>query len=167
MTEKINSPVSNTHLNELIITRIFNAPRELVWKAWTDPRHLTRWWGPKDFTSPNCKIDLRIGGRYLFCMRSKEGQEIWSTGIYKEIVPLSRIVCTDSFADEKGNVVSAAHYGMSDDFPIEMEVTITLEEENGKIKMTLRHAGFPAGNMIEMTNTGWNESFDKLANSLK
>lgn len=64
---------AKTEARELVITRIFAAPRKLVWKAWTNPEHLMRWWGPKDFTSPACKIDLRVGGKYLFCMRSKEG----------------------------------------------------------------------------------------------
>jgi uncharacterized protein YndB with AHSA1/START domain len=154
--------------NKLVVTRIFNAPRELVWKAWTDPVHMMRWWGPKNFTAPVIKINLKVGGKYLCCMRSAEGQEFWSIGIYKEIVPFEKIVCTDSFADEKGNVVHASHYGMpGDDFPMEMEVTIQLEDLDGKTKMTLIHVGLPSGDMQDMTSVGWNESFDKLVESLK
>jgi uncharacterized protein YndB with AHSA1/START domain len=151
---------------EIVITRGFDAPRELVWKAWTTPEGLMRWWGPKGFTSPTCKIDLRVGGRYLYCMRSPEGQDFYSTGVYKEIVPPERIVCTDSFADDKGNVVPASHYGMGDDFPLELQVTVTFEELKGKTKMTLRHVGIPSGTMSDMTQAGWNGSFDKLAESL-
>jgi len=159
---------TKTEAREIVITRIFDAPRELVWKAWTNPKHLMRWWGPKDFTAPVCKVDLRVGGKYLYCMRSKEGQEFWSTGTYKEIVPLERLVCSDSFADEKGNVVPASHYGMpGDNWPLELTVTITLEDLRGKTKMTLTHSGIPSGQMKEMTGAGWNESFDKLAESLK
>jgi uncharacterized protein YndB with AHSA1/START domain len=95
-----------------------------------------------------------------------DGQPIWSTGVYREIVPFERIVVTDSFADENGNVVSATHYGMPDDFPLEMLVTVELEEVDGKTKMTLRHEGLPAGEMLEGAGTGWKESFDKLAESL-
>ena len=156
---------SETLENVVVVNRIFNAPVELVWKAWTNPQHLMRWWGPKTFTSPACKIDFRVGGKYHFCMRSPEGQDIWSTGIYREIVPLKKIVWTDSFADEKGNVVSANHYGMGD-LPMEFEVTITFEDQGGKTKFSLRHRGLPAGEMIEMTQLGWNESLDKLAESL-
>jgi len=176
-----NNPSTNTLERELVITRLFDAPRELVWKAWTDPKHLMRWWGPKDFTSPFCKLDFRVGGKYLFCMRSSkllpspggsppitEGQEFWSTGVYREIVPMEKIVCTDSFADEKGNVVPASHYGMpGDDWPMECTVTIEFEDLGDKTKMTLTHVGIPAGQMKEMTGAGWNESFDKLAESLK
>ncbi|MBX7152698.1 SRPBCC domain-containing protein [bacterium] len=152
---------------ELVITRIFDAPRELVWKAWTDPQHLMRWWGPKNFTSPLCKIDLRVGGKYLFCMRSAEGQEFWSTGVYKEIVPPERIVWTDNFADKDGNIVPASSLGIPGDWPDELLVTLTFEDIGGKTKMTLVHKGLPAGEMIDMTSTGWNESLDKLAETLK
>jgi len=151
---------------ELFIERIFDAPRELLWKAWTDPQHIMRWWGPKDFTAPVAKIDFRVGGTYLFCMRSPDGQDYYSTGVYREIVPLQRIVYTDSFADEKGNVVPATHYGMGQDFPLELQVTVTFEEHGNKTRMTLRHAGIPEGKMTDDTLQGWGESFDKLAESL-
>lgn len=166
-----NEPDSNrssaSQERELVITRIFNAPRELVWKAWTEPEHTKRWWGPKNFTAPVSEIDLRVGGRYLNCMRSPEGKDYWSTGVFREIVPFERLVYTDSFADEKGNVVSASHYGLGSDFPLELEVTVTFEEHDGKTKMTLRHSGIPAGETRDMTNAGWNESFDKLAASIE
>jgi uncharacterized protein YndB with AHSA1/START domain len=152
---------------ELVIARVFNAPREPLWKAWTEPERLMKWWGPKNFTSPVAKIDLRVGGKYLFCMRSPEGKDFWSTGVYKEIVPMRRLVCTDSFADEKGNVVPASHYGMPGDWPLELLVTVTFEEKKGKTTMILRHEGIPAGTMSDNTEAGWNESFDKLAESLK
>lgn len=152
--------------DELTITRNFDAPREKVWQAWTDPERLSRWWGPKNFTTPFSKIDLRVGGAYLNCMRSPEGQDFWGTGVYKEIVPMERIVATDSFADEKGNVVPASHYGMTGNWPLELLVTVTFEEHEGKTKLTLRHEGIPAGQMSEMTEAGWKESFDKLAENL-
>lgn len=150
----------------LTITRIFDAPRELVWKAWTDPEHLMRWWGPQYFTSPTCRIDLRVGGSYLFCMRSPDGQDYYSTGVFKRIDPLNELVYTDSFADEHGNVVPGSHYGMGEDFPLEQEVTVTFEDLGDKTKMTLKHAGMPAGEHGEMAEIGWNQSFDKLAESL-
>ncbi len=152
--------------DELTITRIFDAPRELAWKAWTDPELLKSWWGPKNFTAPVSKIDLRADGKYLFCMRGPDGKDYWSTGVYREIVPTERIVLTDSFADEKGNVVPASQYGMAGDWPLELLITVTFEEIGGKTKMILRHEGIPAGMMRELTETGWSESFDKLAESI-
>jgi len=156
----------NTEESEIVITRIFEAPRELVWKTWTDPKRMKRWWGPKNFTAPIIKIDFHIGGKYLYCMRSPDGQDFWSTGVYREIVEPERIVCTDSFADEKGNKVSPSHYGMSGDLPEEFLVTVTFEEHDDKTTMTLRHVGMPAGEMSDRAKVGWNESFDKLAESL-
>jgi len=103
------------------------------------------------------------GGEYLSCMRAPDGKDYWSTGVYREIVPMERIVVTDSFADEKGNVVPASHYGMTEDFPLELLVTVTFEQLGNKTKMVLRHEGIPEGMMRELTETGWSESFDKLA----
>ena len=151
----------------LVITRQFDAPRERLWQAWTDPEHVKRWWGPKGFTTPFCTIDLRVGGVFLYCMRSPEGKDYWSKNVYREIVSPTRIVATDSFADEKGNVVPATYYGMSSDIPLEMLVTVTFEEQGGKTKLTLTHAGLPAGEQRDGAQTGWSESFDKLAESLK
>jgi uncharacterized protein YndB with AHSA1/START domain len=166
MTERKNDPTESTAERALVITRVFNAPRDLVWKAWTDPEGVKRWWGPKNFTAPVCKIDLRVGGKYLYCMRAPEGQDYWTTGVYREIVPLERIVCTDSFADEKGNPVPASHYGMGGDWPAELLVTVTFEQDDGQTKFSLRHVGIPAGEMRELCSAGWNESFDKLAEAL-
>jgi len=167
MAERSDAPTFTEEA--LIIERIFDAPRELVWKAWSEPERMMRWQGPKGFTAPVCKLDFRVGGKYLFAMQSpdfNEGKSIWSTGVYREIVPFERIVCTDSFADEDGNVVPASHYGMTRDFPLEMITTVTFEEIDGKTKMTLHHQGLPLGEMKDGANVGWNESFDKLAEYL-
>jgi uncharacterized protein YndB with AHSA1/START domain len=151
----------------LIIERVFDAPRDLVWKAWTNPEIMKQWWGPKNFTAPHISIDFKVGGKYLYCMHGSpaEGapeQDFWSTGIFKEIIPNEKIVASDSFADENGNVVSASHYGMGDDFPMELEMTVIFEDiEDGKTKMTLHHSGFPEEQDV-LASQGWNEQFDKL-----
>lgn len=152
---------------ELVITRFFDAQRELVWKAWTKSEHLMQWWGPKYFTAPVIKIDFRVGGKYLWCMRSPEGEEYWSTGIYREIVEQEKLVTTDSFSDAQGNVVPASYYGMSGDWPLELLVTVIFEENDGKTKITLRHEGIPAGESRDSAKAGWNESLDKLSEYLR
>lgn len=146
----------------LVIGRIFDAPREMVWKAWTEPELIMGWWGPKNFTAPFCTIDFRVGGSYLFCMRSPEGKDYWSTGVFREIVPFERIVATDSFADEKGNVVPASHYGLTSNYPLELLLTLTFEDQDGKTRLALGHVGHPASD-IEDARQGWNESLDKLS----
>jgi len=162
-----NNVIGEQGKQNVLITRIFDAPRELMWKAWTDPEQFKLWWGPKDYTCPFCEMDLRVGGKYLNCMRSPEGREYWSTGVFREIIPTERIVFTDCFADEKGNVVPATHYGMGPDFPLEMLVIVTFEDLDGRTKMTLEHTGVPTGPDRDGTEQGWSESFDKLAEILK
>lgn len=154
--------------NEVVIIKVLNAPLMFVWKAWTEPERVQRWWGPKNFTSPFCSIDLRVGGKYLFCMRSPDGNDYWSTGVYQEIIPMNRLIYTDSFADEKGNIVPASYYGLSDGFPLEMPVTVTFEEQDGKTKLTIRYSNITGLSDTDLNDMrqGWNESLDKLQESL-
>jgi uncharacterized protein YndB with AHSA1/START domain len=152
-------------LKTITITRVFNAPRELVWKAWTEPERLKEWWGPKDWTAPSWDIDLRVGGKYLYCMRSPEGQDIWGTGILKKIDPMKELSFTDSFADKDGKVVAGSQYIPGEEFPMEMLVTVRFEDLNGKTRMTLTHEKLPATQGDGATQ-GWSESFDKLAEIL-
>ena len=121
----------------MIVTRTFDAPRELVWKAWTDPHYVMQWWGPKGFTSPVCKMDFRVGGKFLYCMKSPEGQELWNAGEYHEIVPHEKIVSSMYFADAEGNRIDPAQLGIEHD-AIEGAYDVTLFEDlgNGKTKLT-------------------------------
>lgn len=158
--------MANSPKDNLVITRVFDAPVELIWKAWSESEQLMRWTGPYNYTIPFYNTDFRVDGKFHLCMRSPEGQNIYGAGTYKEIIPLEKIVYTDSFADENGAIISASAYGMNN-FPLEMKVTVIFEEENGKTKMTLEHAGIPQGEDREQAKIGWNESFDKLEDSLK
>jgi uncharacterized protein YndB with AHSA1/START domain len=166
MATRENSPAGQTVEQDLVITRILRAPRELVFSAWSEPERAMRWWGPKGFTMPYCRIDFRPGGIYHNCMRSPEGRDYWSIGVYREIVEPERIVCTDSFSDEQGNRVPATYYGMSEDLPMEMLVTVTFEEQDDTTILTLRHAGIPVGKERDGATEGWSQSFDKLAEYL-
>ena len=159
--------LSNPAGNILHIERVFDAPRELVWRAWTEPERVMKWWGPKNFTSPACEIDLRVGGAFLFCMRRQDGWDLWSTGAYREIAPHERLVFTDSFADSEGNVVPATAYGFGDDFPMEMLVTVTFEDVGGGTQMVFVQEGHPGTGVSDSPEQGWNECFDKLAAGLK
>lgn len=147
---------------DVVISRVFDAPRELVWKAWTDPEQIVRWWGPKDFSSPVAKVDLRVGGKFVYCMRSPDGQDSWNGGIFQEIVPQERIVATVFFMDEHGNPVPASHYGLPADMPDEVVAITTFEERDDKTILTIHYEGFPSGEFLENTVIGWNEQLDKL-----
>ena len=162
MSKTKTHPAQQTTDQVLRITRVFDAPRNLVFKAWTEPERLRRWWSPKDFTCPFSKVDLRPGGGYLNCMRSPEGRDYWSQGIYREIVEPERIICTDSFADENGNPVSPQEYGMSPDWPNEAIIETTFTEHDGKTEVTIQHSPIKPGDEREMCRQGWNECLDKL-----
>jgi uncharacterized protein YndB with AHSA1/START domain len=154
-------------VGEITLTRLFDASPDLVWKNWTEPHHVKTWWGPKGFICTFADIDLHVGGVALYCMRSPEGRDYWSTGIFREILKLSRIICTDSFADERGNVVPASFYGMNSDQPLEMLWTVTFENIKGKTKFTLNHSGLLKGTMSDQTYLGWCQTLDKFSDSLK
>lgn len=151
---------------DLVITRELHLPIDKVWQAWTDPETCKKWWGPEGFTCPHASIDLRVGGKSLTCMRSPEGEEFWSTGMYKEIIPQKKLVTTDSFSDEKGNVVPAASLNMPGNWPMELLVTVTFEEKGGNTLMELKHQGLPM-EILENCRTGWQQSFDKMEKNLK
>lgn len=142
---------------ELVIERVFNAPRELVFQAFSSPEHLVHWWGPKGWTLPVCEQDFRPGGTWLYCMRGPNGEDGWGKGIYHEIVPPEKIVYTDYFVDAEGNPLP----GMP-----EMVNTLTFIEVDGKtrfISLTVfataaeREATLAMG-AIE----GFNQTLDRL-----
>lgn len=150
----------------LEIVRVFNAPIEKLWQAWSDPETLKKWWGPKIFSAPTVQVDFREGGKYLLSMQSDEwmdGREMFSAGTYQEIEPMKKIVMSDHFADDKGNVVPASYYDMPGELPLEMTIVLTFEDlGGGQTKLTLRHEGMPAGEQQTGATEGWNESLDKL-----
>ncbi len=154
--------------NELKIERIFDAPVDKVWKYFSDPKLYKKWWGPEGFSAPVIKIDFRVGGKFLGAMHGPKDSEfdkdLWSSGTYKEIVPHKKIVVTDSFADEKGNIVPSSYYGM-EDFPLEMLVTLEFEDLGNKTKLTLTHSGIEniSDKDREGMDQGWNSSLNKLA----
>jgi uncharacterized protein YndB with AHSA1/START domain len=152
--------------SEIVITRVFDAPRSLVFQAWTRPEHLLRWWAPKGCTTPFCTVDLRPGGMFLFCMRIPDGRDIWGRGVYREIVEPERIVYTDSFADAQGNPVPPSHYGMSAGHPHETVVTVTFADEQGRTRLTLRQGVPESFEERAGTQQGWNEMLDRLADTL-
>lgn len=153
--------------NEFKIVRIFNAPRELVFRAWSDPEYVKQWWGPARFTSPHCKIDFRVGGQFHFCMRAPSGEEYWNAGSYKEIVVPEKIVSIMHFSDKDGNILPAAHYFGKSGFPDEMIDVVTFEALGGnKTKLTLcrNHSEELANQFGEIQ--GWNQSLDRFANAV-
>ena len=157
---------SNT-VNEterMVATRVFDAPRELVWKAWTEPQYVMEWWGPKGFTAPVCKMDFRVGGKFLCCMRSPDGQEFWNGGDYREIVPHEKIVISMFFADAEGNKVDGAHYGIEHEAIEDAFDVITFEDlGNGQTRLTFTGNETAEDAKKSGQAEGWNEILEKFA----
>jgi uncharacterized protein YndB with AHSA1/START domain len=157
---------SSTDEHEFTITRIFDAPRDLVFKAWRDPRYVAGWWGPQGFITTFCKIDFRVGGTFHYCMRSPDSKEYWNKGEYLEIDTPERIVNTMYFSDADGNFVEPSSYGMTD-FPRKMLDIVTFAVHDAvRTKLILRrnHAERLAERYQEVE--GWNQSLDRFAEVL-
>ena len=120
---------------EFVVTRDFDAPRDLVWKAWTDVERLKHWWGPKGFTMLSCMNDLRPGGAFHYGMKAPNGSVMWGKWVYREIVPPVRLVFLSSFSNEKGDVTRAP---FSADWPLQLLSTLELAERGGRTRVTMR-----------------------------
>ena len=138
----------------LVIERIFDAPRELVFKAWIDPKHLVHWLGPQGFTGTIIKMDVRPGGAYRFHLRSAEGMEYWQQGVYREIVEPHRFVRTCVWADADGNPTSP-----------ETLMTVIFEEHEGRTKLTFEQV-FESAEVREEHRIGTASALDRLAEYL-
>lgn len=158
---------------ELVIRRTFDAPRDLVFRAWTDADHLARWWGPRGYTCHSGKLDLRPGGSYHYGMTSADGHAMWGLWTIREVVPPQRLVWENSFSDEKGQVARAP---FAPDFPLRvLSTAIFAEHEGGGTLLTLRAVPLDATEaerkvfkgMHGSMQKGWGGSLDQLAEHLK
>ncbi len=148
------SAAASTAERVLVITRVFDAPRLLVLKAWTEPEHLVRWWGPQGFTTPSCKMDVRPGGAFRFHMRSREGTDHWLRGVYREIVEPERLIFSWAWEDAEGK---PGH---------ETLVTVSFAEQGARTELTLHQAVFESVTARDAHRGGWTSCLDRLAEYL-
>ena len=142
-------------LPKLVLTRVFAVPRALVFKAWTDPKHMARWWGPKGFTTPVCEMDVRPGGAIRIVMRGPDGVDHPMTGTFRDVVPPERLVLVCyAKPDEDGNP------------QLEVVNTATFAERAGKTTLTVQAVVVKAGPGTEFAlagmEPGWTQSLDRL-----
>ena len=154
MTMKSNAASSKLQ-GELLITRVFDAPPEVVFQAWTDPKQMEQWWGPHRFTNPVCELDVRPGGAWRIVMRAPDGMEYISAGVYSEVVKPKRLVFTNNAYDHEGKSL------------LEGVTSVTFAAQGAKTKLTLetRMVGKVsyAAQMLAGMDAGWNQSLDRLA----
>ncbi len=164
MTVKNAEPVA---AKPFVLTRVFDAPRDLVWKAWTDAEHLKKWFGPKGTTIPFAKMDFRIGGTYHYCQRMPDGNEMWGKMTYREIKAPERLVVIQCFSDAKGG---ATRHPMAPTWPLETLSTSTLSESGGKTTLTIHWEPYNASEEERKTfdgaydsmNQGWGGTLEQL-----
>lgn len=145
-----NSAAAAVAEDELLITRVFDAPRSLVFKAWSSSDHQVHWLGPKDFTVQYCHIDFRVGGNYRACIRSPEGTDYWMRGVYREIVAPERLVFTFSWEEEGER-------------GLETIATVTFAEQGSRrTLMTFHQAPFRSLAERDGHTDGWSQCFDRL-----
>jgi uncharacterized protein YndB with AHSA1/START domain len=151
-------PVMGLAVREVVITRVIDAPRTLVFQAWTDPRHMAQWWGPRGFSNPVCELNARPGGAWHIVMRSPGGDEYPCHGVYLEVVAPERLVFTNSATDQAGRVI------------LDGLTTATFAEHDGKTTLVLRTrmAALVKGAvpMLEGMQAGWTQSLERLANKM-
>ncbi len=143
---------------ELTLTRLFDAPRELVFRMWTDEDHMAQWWGPRHFTAPVCKLDARPGGAIYIVMRGPGFPDHVMSGVFREIVPRERLVFTNNALDMAGNRL------------LEGLTTVTFEDDSGKTRLTVHTVATGlvsfADRMLAGMEAGWSQSLDKLAEAI-
>jgi len=150
-----------------VISRVLDAPRDKVWKAWTEVERLKQWWGPKGFSVSHCTVDLRPGGLMHYCLRSPDGHDIWGRFVYRDIAKPERLVWVNSFSDEKGGVT---RHPMSPGWPREMLTTVSFAEHKGGTLVTVQwipidateeeRRTFDAGR--DSMKQGWTGTFEQL-----
>jgi uncharacterized protein YndB with AHSA1/START domain len=148
------TPIVDPAERALVITRVFDAPRDLVFKAWTDPAHARHWWGPVNYPASHLEMDVRPGGAWRMCLRSTEGEpDLWQGGEFREVTPPEHLVFTFAWEAEGERGV-------------ETLVTVTFVEENGRTRMTFRQVPFQSAEERDGHRWGWNSAYDRLAEHL-
>jgi uncharacterized protein YndB with AHSA1/START domain len=164
--------VLQTQNKDFVITRLFDAPRALVWACFTDPAHMKEWWGPKGSTIVVSKMDLRIGGTYHGAMRDPQGNVMWAKFVYREVVEPELLVWEHSFSDEAGGLT---RHPLSPTWPLKLLTRVTFDEAaGGKTKLTLRWTPLDATEEEQKTfaaahdsmQGGWTGTFDQLGDYL-
>jgi len=149
------------------IERLLDAPRERVWRAWTEVEHLVHWWGPKGFTVRHCTVDLRPGGKMHYCLRAPDGSEMWGRFVYREIVAPEKLVWVNSFSDKDGGVT---RHPMAPDWPRELLTTVRFTDEQGRTRVTVEWMPIAASETElrvfdqgrDSMTQGWGGTFEQL-----
>lgn len=143
---------------ELTFTQVLNAPRELLFKVFSEPEHVKQWWGPEGWMMPVCTIDFRLGGTWLYCIRNSEGEEHWAKAVYREIVAPERIVFTDNMVDAGGGPIEG--------LPAK-RVTVTFDGLDGKTRLKVLVQLASAADLKQLVDMGFARHFPETLQHLE
>ena len=157
---------------DFVISRMLDAPRERVWKCFTEPERMQQWWGPKGVTVTASKMDLRPGGSYHYGMKTQDGSTMWGKFVYREIAAPERMVFINSFSDEAGGVT---RHPWNQSWPLQMLSTFTFDDVGSKTRFTVRWSPYEATEEERKTfdaghdsmTQGWGGTMDQLVAFLK
>jgi uncharacterized protein YndB with AHSA1/START domain len=151
----------------MAIKRVFDAPVEQVWKAWSESELVRQWWGPNGFTAPVANMDFREGGVSLVCMQALPefgGMSLYNTWTYTKIVPMERIEFTQNFADQAGNKVAPSAHGLPPEIPFDVPHVLTFKPLGAnQTEFTVTEYGYPNEQIVEMSRGGMEQCLDKMA----
>jgi uncharacterized protein YndB with AHSA1/START domain len=148
---------------DLVVTRLFNAPVERVWHAWTESDDVKEWWGPLGFSAPIANMDVRVGGTSLVCMRSPDGVEFYNTWTYRRVDRLERLEFVVGFANAKGEQVTPAELGLPPELSREVPHVVVFVADSDRTVMTVTEQGYTSEHMLEMSKLGLEQCLDKMA----
>ncbi len=156
--------------HNMVLTRVFDAPVEQVWQAWSDSERVMQWWGPTGFTAPLVKMDFREGGTSLVCMRAPAeygGQDFYNTWTYQTITPMERIEFIQHFAEQTGRAITPAEAGIPPGVPDEVRHIIAFKAlDADRTEMTVTEFGYASEEAAHLSRMGMEQCLDKMAASL-
>lgn len=155
-------------MKPFVIERVFDVSRERMWEVWTDPKHLVKWWGPKGFTVASLRMDVRVGGTTLYCLKAPDGAELWGRFVYREIRKPERLVWINSFSDPKGGLT---RHPWSENWPLEMHTVAEFRAEGKKTRVVITWSPMEGSTDVERRtfddgrasmNMGWSGTLEQL-----
>ena len=153
--------------HDMVATRVFDAPIDAVWRAWTASEQVKRWWGPTGFTAPVAEMDVREGGTSLVCMRAPAefgGMDLYNTWTYGRVVPLERLEFVQAFTDEHRTPLDPADLGLPPGVPAKVPHVVTFARRgDGQTELTVTESGYPSRDVVEVSRAGMEQCLDKMA----
>jgi uncharacterized protein YndB with AHSA1/START domain len=151
---------------DLTATRVFAAPVDRVWLAWTESSQIKRWWGPLGFTVPIAEMDVREGGTSRVCMRSPDGHDMFNTWAYEKVIPLQRLEFDMGFARADWTAATPAELGLPPDIPAKVRHVVMFSPVGAKTELTVTEYGYSSAQTVEISKAGLEQCLDKMVIAL-